>query len=39
MVRTPGCGVLSAQRADPTYFPAIADTARAKPLGKRFVLQ
>jgi len=39
MVRTPGCGVQSAQRADATYFPAIADTARAKPLGKRFVLQ
>src|SRR5207248_8430735 len=24
---------------DPTYFHAIADTARAKPPGKRFVLQ
>jgi len=33
MVRTLGCGVSSAQRADPSYFPAIAETARAKPPG------
>jgi hypothetical protein len=39
MVRTPAEASSSAQHADPVSFPAIADTARAKPPGKHFVLQ
>jgi hypothetical protein len=39
IVKTPGCGVRSAQCANPAYFPAIADPRASEAFIKRFVIQ